>query len=284
MPVVIFQSSIFPSHPQSCWFACDHSFGLACQSPAALRWSVQDWNRSIIIPLVARRAPEETCVPKLCTRVTDCSTSTSRGADSRNTSGQSGLTCLPLACGHIAHPLQLPPSPPHLWLLCKYKVPFPSRLNLTWEGLPKVVFYLRFYPPPSAGASGLHREQRLLPPAPSASPCCDTEPGLCPSPGHQHHLPRLRARTPRGCSASLGWKVKDSLITWRSPIETCGQHGLIASAWGGGGGGRKLMLLHLNVSQMLTHSHFQAENLAVVFSFFYLYRRLWIHHPACPIF
>lgn len=101
-------------------------------------------------------------------------------------------------------PLQLPPSPSCLWLLCKYKVPFPSRLDLTWEGLPKVGFYLCFCPPPSAGVSGLQREQHLLPPASSAGPRCDTEPRLCPSPGHQHHLHRLRARTPWGCNASLG--------------------------------------------------------------------------------
>lgn len=44
------------------------------------------------------------------------------------------------------------------------------------------------------------------------------------------------------------------------------------------------MILHLNVSQMLTHGHFQAENLDVVFSLFYLYHRWWIHYPACPIF
>lgn len=221
MPVVIFWSSIFPSHPQTT--ARGHSFGLACQSPAALRCSVQVWNCSIIIPLLARRAPEETCVPKLCTRVTDCSTSVSRGADSRNTSGQLGLTCLPRLWSHSC-PLQLPPSPSCLWLLCKYKVPFPSRLDLTWEGLPKVGFYLCFCPPPSAGVSGLQREQHLLPPASSADPHCDTERRLCLSPGHQHHLHRLRARTPWGCNASLGWKVKDSLIAWRSPTKTCGQH------------------------------------------------------------
>lgn len=35
---------------------------------------------------------------------------------------------------------------------------------------------------------------------------------------------------------------------------------------------------------MLTHGHFQTENLDVVFSLFYLYHRWWVYYPACPIF
>lgn len=66
-----------------------------------------------------------------------------------------------------------------------------------------------------------------------------------------------------------------------STNDNC-QHWLIGSTRGGGG--RKHMLLHLNESQMLAHSHFQAEDLDVVFIPFYLCHRWWLHYPDCLIF
>lgn len=42
-----------------------------------------------------------------------------------------------------------------------------------------------------------------LPPSPGASPHRDAEPRVCPSPAHQHHLPRPQARRQGGRNASL---------------------------------------------------------------------------------
>lgn len=172
-----------------------------------------------------------------------------------------------------------------LWLLCKHKVPAPSRLDLSLEGVPRVGVFLWFCPSPSAGVSRLHQEQHsLLHPVP-ASPSCRA-PGL-PISSRWFTSTTSPGKESGGLAHDEKWR-----LAWQHGVHRSRQAGsttyhqlpwLMASTWGEGGG-RRIKFLQLNESQMIAHSHFQAENWDVVLSLFCLYRRWWVHYPAYPIF